>query len=75
MSERTGNLYATTSFRNGGRRAGSGVLYDDYSEESGVRSNDKDRWEPIRFPHDGVDPKTLNGPVIRYQGKDAGGTR
>ena len=72
MSERTGNLYATTSFRNGGRGAGSGVLYDDYSEESGVRSNDKDRWEPIRFPHDGVDPKTLNGPVKHIRSKMQG---
>ena len=75
MSERTGNLYTTTGFRNGGRRAGSGVLYDDYGEESGVRSNDKDHWEPIRFPHDGVDPKTLNGPVVRYRIEDAEVTR
>ena len=72
MSERIGNLYATTSLRNGGRRAGSGVLYDDYSEESGVRSSHKDRWEPIRFPHDGVDPKTLNGPVIYIRSKMQG---
>ena len=67
MSERTGNLYTTTGFRNGERRAGSGVLYDDYGEESGVRSNDKCRSGSVRFPHDGVDPKTLNGPVVQYR--------
>ena len=30
MSDKTGNLYRTTSFRNGGRKAGIGTLYDDY---------------------------------------------
>lgn len=67
MSERAGNMYTVTSFRNGGRRAGSGVLYDNYGEEYGGGCNDKCRSGLVRFPHDGVDPKTLNGPVVRYR--------
>jgi len=34
---------------------------DDYSEESG--NPDYYKWG-CRMPHDGVDPKDLNGPVI-----------
>lgn len=52
-----------TSLRNGGRRAGSGVAYDDYSEESFGSGRVRD-FEPVRFPHDGVNPEDLNGPVI-----------
>ena len=75
MIERAGNMYTKTNFRNGGRRAGSGVLYDDYGEEYGGGCNDKCRSGLVRFPHDGVDPKTLNGPVVRYRIEDAEVTR
>ena len=75
MRDKTGNLYMITSLRNGGRKAGIGVLYDDYGDEScgyigqtgGVR---------VRLPHDGEKPEELNGPVISYKcGTKIGGTR
>lgn len=62
MSNKTGNLYTNTSFRNGGRKAGYGIIHDDYSEESGNRSYE--RHERVRFPNDDVKPEELNGPVI-----------
>ena len=31
MSKNTGNMYTKTNFNHGGRRAGMGMLYDDYS--------------------------------------------
>lgn len=61
-NRKTGNLYRNTSFRNGGRRAGIGTLYDDYSEESGGKNYEKHCM--VKFPHDNVDPEELNGPVI-----------
>ena len=64
-NRKTGRQYMTTSFRNGGRRAGMGILYDDYSEESGGKDCEKPTW--VRFPHDNVDPEDLNGPVICYK--------
>lgn len=68
MSKNTGNLYINTSFRNGGRKAGIGIIYDDYSEESGIP--DCEIYEPVRFPHDNIDPKELNGEcVIIKKGK------
>jgi hypothetical protein len=49
-----------------GRFIGKAVGHDDYSEESGNK-----RYEGIRplvrFATDGVDPKSLNGPVIIVQ--------
>ena len=75
MRDKTGNLYMTTGFRNGGRKAGIGTLYDDYGDEScgyigqtgGVR---------VRLPHDGEKPEELNGPVITYKcGTKNGGAR
>lgn len=66
MNENTGNLHMNTSFRNGGRKAGVGITHDDYSEESG--NPDYCRYEPVRFPHDGIKPEDLNGPVICYKG-------
>lgn len=69
MSKTTGNLYRNTSFRNGGRKAGAGVDYDDYSEESMGHSLG-DHWEPARFPHDGENPEELNGPVLVYRAGD-----
>ena len=75
MRDKTGNLYRTTSLRNGGRKAGIGVLYDDYGDEScgyiletGVFC--------VRLPHDGEKPEELNGPVISYKfGTKNGGAR
>lgn len=55
-----------TGLRNGGRRAGAGVAYDDYSEESFGRGRVRE-FEPVRFPHDGDNPEDLNGPVIIVQ--------
>ena len=66
MNENIGNQYRNTSLRNSGRKAGIGVLYDDYSEDSG--------WSGVRyggvcprFPHDDVKPEELNGPVVIVQ--------
>lgn len=67
MSGKIGKLHLNTSFRNGGRKAGIGVAYDDYSEESG--NPDRCRYEAVRLPHDGIDPEELNGPVICYKGE------
>lgn len=66
MAERkTGRQYMNTSFRNCGRKAGMGMYYDDYSEESGNR--DYERHELVRFPNDNVQPEELNGPVVCYK--------
>ena len=51
--ERTGNLYRRTSLY-GGHVAGDGMLYDDYSEQSGGWDYD-------------VEPEKLNGPVVCYK--------
>lgn len=65
MSRNSGNLYTTTGFRHGGRRAGMGMLYDNYDDESGPG---KYRERPlVKLPHDGIDPEKLNGPVIIIQ--------
>ncbi len=63
---KAGKQFLFTKFRNGLRRAGSGVAYDDYSEESGNRNYEGTR-PLVRLPHDGCDPKSLNGPVIIVQ--------
>lgn len=65
MNDRTGNRYINTSLRNSGRVAGTGISYDDYSETSGVK--DYEKKSPVRFPHDGISPEALNGPVICYK--------
>jgi hypothetical protein len=62
ITNKSGKMYITSSLTGSGRRAGSGVEMDDYSEESGGR--DYNDYRPVRMPHDGVDPETLNGPVI-----------
>ena len=62
---RMGKLYQCTSFRNGGRKAGYGIIHDDYSEESGNR--DYEKHNLVRFPHDNIEPEELNGPVICYK--------
>ena len=66
MTNETGNLYLKTSFRNGGRTAGAGTLYDDYSDES-YGYVGQDGSVRVRLPHDGVKPEELNGPVICYK--------
>jgi len=69
MADRkTGNMYRKTSLRNGGRKAGVGVCYDDYSEESG--NPDYEKREQVRFPLDNIKPEELNGPVICYKNGD-----
>lgn len=63
MSKWTGNLYRGTSFANHGRKAGTGIIEDDYSEESGGYYCNH-AWERIRFPNDNVKPEELNGECI-----------
>lgn len=63
--ERTGNLYRRTSLC-GCHVAGDGMLYDDYSEQSGGWDYDPGAVR-VRMPHDGVKPEELNGPVVCYK--------
>ena len=64
-----GNLYRKSSLGNGGRRAGTGIVEDDYSEESGGCESGgfKDSYKWVRFPNDSVKPEELNGEVIIVQ--------
>ena len=62
ITKNTGKLYRNTSLRNGGRCAGEGSLYDDYSETSGCQ--DYEKVEKVRFPNDHIKPEDFNGPVI-----------
>ena len=66
ITKNTGRMYQTTSFYNGGRRAGDGCWHDDYSETSGNPCYEN-VWDRVRFPNDGVKPEDLNGPVICYK--------
>lgn len=51
---------------NGGRYAGMGMKYDDYSEESG--NEYEERIKPIvRFPLDKRTPESMNGECIIVQ--------
>lgn len=63
---KAGRQFLITKFRNGGRRAGAGVVYDDYSEESGNKDYEGER-PLVRFSTDKVKPEDLNGPVIIVQ--------
>lgn len=75
--EKAGRAYQATSFRNSGRRAGAGVLYDDYDEEScpGYTQYKRiDRTE-VHFPNDKAKPEELNGPVICYKAREQRQTR
>ena len=68
MSSNTGKLYTTTSLRNGGRRAGMGMDYDNYDDESYGGYHDQHLYGfEVRFPNDDVDPEELAGPVICYK--------
>lgn len=65
---RSGAVMTNTSLRNGGRIAGAGTAYDDYSEESGhCPGPGKHSAGAVRMPHDGENPDDLNGPVIIVQ--------
>ena len=75
MRSKTGNMYMTTSLRNGGRKAGIGTLYDDYADES-FEYVGRTGGTRVRLPHDGEKPEELNGPVICYKlGSGNGGAR
>ena len=65
ITDKVGRLYTITGLNGGIRRAGMGIEMDDYSEESG----NPERYDHtlVRMPHDGIDPESLNGPVIIIQ--------
>lgn len=67
MAKHEGNMYRNTSFRHGGRRAGSGVSEDRYDEESGGKHYRERLGYGVKFPHDGTESKNMNGPVICYK--------
>ena len=59
-----------TTFRNSGRIAGTGILYDRYDEESGNPEYEK-RPFIVYFPSDSLTEEellALNGPVICKKG-------
>lgn len=67
-----GKLFNMTSFGGqGGRKAGCGMLYDDYSESSGnplPRSYARyASLSRVRFPNDDTKPEDLNGECIIVQ--------
>jgi hypothetical protein len=66
MSNNTGKQYTRTSFRNGGRKAGMGINYDDYSEESSGRGRMCESVM-VRFSTDNIKPEDLNGPCVIVQ--------
>lgn len=66
MNKNSGRLYTSTGLRNGGRRAGYGIVEDDYSEESSGRGRCRP-WEAVRFPSDDTKPEELNGPCVIVQ--------
>ena len=67
----TGNLYLKSILGPGARRAGTGMVEDDYSDESGCkRFNNRsfyERYKKVRFPNDSINPEELNGEVIIIQ--------
>ena len=69
MSRNAGKLYTISSFRNGGRRAGDGMLHGDYSEDSMGGCVVSEGSVKVNLPHDGVPPEDLNGPVRIIQPK------
>lgn len=68
----SGRQMYNTQFANSGRIAGSGVLYDDYGEDS-YKGYSYERYEyEVRFPNDGKRPEELNGePVVICYGKES----
>lgn len=67
----TGNLYLKSNLGHGARRAGTGMVEDDYSDESGCKQfNNRsfyERYKTVRFPNDSIKPEELNGEVIIIQ--------
>ena len=67
----TGNLYRKSSLGPGARRAGTGIIEDDYSDDSSYeRFGERpvyERYKSVRFPNDSVKPEELNGEVIIVQ--------
>lgn len=59
---RSGKTFQRSSLRHNGI-AGSGVEYDDYSENSGNQKHYQDKVI-VKMPHDNVDPEMLNGECI-----------
>lgn len=59
------NGFMNTSFRNGNRKAGMGMLYDKYDDEEREWSG-KGRVM-VRLPMDKVAPEALNGECIIVQ--------
>ena len=64
-SDNKKSIPMASGLANKGRCAGYAVLHDDYSENSGRRKYYKSGWP--RFPHDNVDPESLNGECIIVQ--------
>ena len=63
LSKNAGRLYILSSFKHGGRRAGTGMSYDDYGEDSMGGCGTDDGRVKVNLPHDGVPFEDLNGPV------------
>lgn len=69
MNRRHINEMLKTNLANGGRAAGTGILYDKYDDESGGPTYHAPSG-PVRFPSDGLtveEREALNGPVITYK--------
>lgn len=67
--KRSGNKFRRCQM--GGRIAGAGTFYDDYSEESGNPATETVR-PLVRFSTDNIPPEALNGPVVCVKkGKNA----
>jgi hypothetical protein len=69
------NEHMKTSFRNSGRIAGIGILYDDYSEEAFSSVNTDPRYCPdpklgIPLTEEEKKFRDEGGPVITYQIKE-----
>lgn len=62
--KKMGKVYTRTSLH-GGHIAGHGCIEDDYSETSGCKYYEKKGL--VRFPHDKIQPESLNGEVIIVQ--------
>lgn len=59
------NGFMNSSFRNGNRKAGMGMLYDKYDDEE--REWSGKGCVMVRLPSDKVAPESLNGEVIIVQ--------
>lgn len=69
----TANQQLRTNFTNSGRIAGMGILYDNYSEESGMPNYDPGKIR-VSLPSDFLskeEKEALNGEVKTYYIKEA----